>query len=212
MKLKKIVSLALAGVLAVSMLAGCKGDATNNAGSSSSETTTVGGYTATIYDLTKSNTQSVMKTKNNTTLTAAFDEVERVFESDYIAAFKGVGTNALTLVDTANTNGSKQICDALKGKLGSNYVIQNDTVMETPPKNEDKVFVNLYCISAETTDTVLDNMVAAKVDALMANVKTNVSGSDTVDYYLTVDKFTEGTVNNGATIVMIAIERDTTKA
>ena len=84
--------------------------------------------------------------------------------------------------------------------------------METAPKNEDKVFVNLYCISAETTDTVLDNMVAAKVDTLMANVKTNVSGQDTVDYYLTVDKFTEGTVNNGATIVMIAIERDTTKA
>ncbi|OUQ37899.1 hypothetical protein [Faecalibacterium sp. An122] len=48
MKLKKIASLMLAGVMAVSMLAGCKGNGTNDAGSSSSEQTVVSGFSATL--------------------------------------------------------------------------------------------------------------------------------------------------------------------
>ena len=39
MKLKKIASLALAGIMAVSMLAGCKDGGNGNSGSSSSENT-----------------------------------------------------------------------------------------------------------------------------------------------------------------------------
>ena len=39
MKLKKIASLALAGIMAVSMLAGCKDGGNGNSGSSSSGTT-----------------------------------------------------------------------------------------------------------------------------------------------------------------------------
>ena len=51
MKLEKIASLALAGVMAVSMLAGCKGNGTDNAGSSSSEqTATATGYSAKLAD------------------------------------------------------------------------------------------------------------------------------------------------------------------
>ena len=47
MKLKKIASLALAGIMAVSMLAGCKDGGNGNSGSSSSENTgTATGYSA----------------------------------------------------------------------------------------------------------------------------------------------------------------------
>ena len=47
MKLKKIASLALAGIMAVSMLAGCKDGGNGNSGSSSSENTnTTSGYSA----------------------------------------------------------------------------------------------------------------------------------------------------------------------
>ena len=45
MKLKKIASLALAGIMAVSMLAGCK-DGNGNSGSSSENTNTTSGYSA----------------------------------------------------------------------------------------------------------------------------------------------------------------------
>ena len=46
MKLKKIASLALAGIMAVSMLAGCKDGGNGNSGSSSENTGTATGYSA----------------------------------------------------------------------------------------------------------------------------------------------------------------------
>ena len=46
MKLKKIASLALAGIMAVSMLAGCKDGGNGNSGSSSENTNTASGYSA----------------------------------------------------------------------------------------------------------------------------------------------------------------------
>ena len=48
MKLKKIASLALAGVMAVSMLAGCKDGGNSNSGSSSENTNTATGYSAVL--------------------------------------------------------------------------------------------------------------------------------------------------------------------
>ena len=54
MKLKKIASLALAGIMAVSMLTACgEGTGNGNSGSSSTPTTPASGYAATI--LTKTN-------------------------------------------------------------------------------------------------------------------------------------------------------------
>ena len=50
MKLKKIASLMLAGIMAVSMLAGCKTADNGNGGASSSEPTTTTGYSALLED------------------------------------------------------------------------------------------------------------------------------------------------------------------
>ena len=52
MKLKKIASLALAGIMAVSMLAGCKDGGNSNSGSSSENTNQNTGYSAYILDKT----------------------------------------------------------------------------------------------------------------------------------------------------------------
>ena len=50
MKLKKIASLALAGIMAVSMLAGCKDGGNSNSGSSSENTSTASGYSKVLAD------------------------------------------------------------------------------------------------------------------------------------------------------------------
>ena len=50
MKLKKIASLALAGIMAVSMLAGCKDGGNSNSGSSSENTNTAAGYSSTLAE------------------------------------------------------------------------------------------------------------------------------------------------------------------
>ena len=50
MKLKKIASLALTGIMAVSMLAGCKDGGNSNSGSSSENTSTASGYSKVLAD------------------------------------------------------------------------------------------------------------------------------------------------------------------
>ena len=218
MKLKKIASLALAGIMAVSMLTAC-GEGTGNSGSSSSEITAPTGYTSTIYDLTSAQTKSVLKTKENATLTAAMDAVEAVFQPGYISTYKTATT--LSAFDNQGPASTKALYDALNSKLGANYVVNAVTGVDynkmndsaaNPKTNEDKTYVGLYYISSALNDSNINKEVATEVNRLMEDVKNNTVNGDTVDWYLTVDKFAEGTTNDGATIVMIAIERATTKA
>ena len=217
MKLKKIASLALAGIMAVSMLAGCKDGGNSNSGSSSSEPTAPTGYTATIYDLTSAQTKSVLKTKENATLTAAMDAVEAVFQPGYINKYKTAGANGLVAFAETGSTESGALYAALKSKLGANYTTNtitsgNYNKMNGTTTNTDKTYVGLYCISSALNDSNINKEVATEVNRLMEDVKNNTVNGDTVDWYLTVDKFAEGTTNDGATIVMIAIERATTKA
>ena len=209
MKLKKIASLMLAGIMAVSMLAGCK-DAASSSEPTEPETPVVGGYTATIYDLTGGTTKSVLKTKDNATLTTAFDRAEEQFMASYIDTF---AQSTLSKVWGTNNAAGPIVLDALDNNLGVNYVVDTgNSDVSIASQTNDKVYVSLYCITAGVNEANLNKDVAAKVDSMMAGIKNNVSGSDTVDYYLTVDKFTKGSTNDGATVVMIAIERVTTKA
>ena len=211
MKLKKIASLMLAGIMAVSMLAGCK-DAASSSEPTEPETPVVGGYTATIYDLTGGTTKSVLKTKDNATLTTAFDRAEEQFMASYIDTFAQTSLSKVWGPVTTADPGPI-VLDALDKNLGVNYVVDTgNSDVSIASKADDKVYVSLYCITAGVNETNLNKDVAAKVDAMMVGIKNNVSGSDTVDYYLTVDKFTKGSTNDGATVVMIAIERVTTKA
>ena len=70
MKLKKIASLMLAGIMAVSMLAGCKSGNANNggAGSSSSEQTNTSGYTASVMADADATAKAMFKTGSSTQL------------------------------------------------------------------------------------------------------------------------------------------------
>ena len=201
----------LAGIMAVSMLAGCK-DAASSSEPTKPETPVVGGYTATIYDLTKGGTKSVLKTKDNAALSAAFDAAEKVYLPAYLSAFQTTNGTLNRLGDT-DTNGSKQLYDAMKSLTSADWDIDDDfDVMESTSKNADKVYVSLYYTGDTMNDTKLNGLVADEVDRLMGSVKDNTVGSDTVNYYLTVDRFTAGSGEDTVNIIMIAIERKTDKA
>ncbi|HIV42996.1 MAG TPA: hypothetical protein H9996_02110 [Candidatus Faecalibacterium avium] len=85
MKLKKIASLALAGIMAVSMLAGC-GEGISNSGSSSSENTdTVTGYSATLQSKLSAHASDKITLSDSNELNNALN---------YAAGF--VGNNMIT--------------------------------------------------------------------------------------------------------------------
>ena len=71
MKLKKIASLALAGIMAVSMLAGCKDGGNSNSGSSSGNTNTTSSYTDTVLAETRDTTKVILSTSSNDKLDRA---------------------------------------------------------------------------------------------------------------------------------------------
>ena len=90
MKLKKIASLALAGIMAVSMLAGCKDGGNGNGGSSSSEPTNPATGISTIFynELSKA-AQNALKMSDSSELNNALTKIiEDLDTKDIQAAYK----------------------------------------------------------------------------------------------------------------------------
>ena len=102
MKLKKIASLALAGIMAVSMLAGCKDGGNSNSGSSSENTSTASGYSAMLG-------QKAAETLNKNDLDEAFTFTDN---ADNQKALKKVITNNLVEANIENLVHGINICGA----------------------------------------------------------------------------------------------------
>ena len=98
MKLKKIASLALAGIMAVSMLAGCNGSNGGNNGSSSSEVTTVSGAAAAINAELDENKELISFSEDS----SLDNVVKAYFASNPIAARDWKGTDKEELTNEAN--------------------------------------------------------------------------------------------------------------
>ena len=71
MKLKKIASLALAGIMAVSMLAGCKDGGNGNSGSSSENTNTSGNFTSTVLGKSSELARDMLTVSDDTNIDKA---------------------------------------------------------------------------------------------------------------------------------------------
>ena len=97
MKLKKIASLALAGIMAVSMLAGCNGSNGGNNGSSSSEVTTVNGAAAAINAELDENKELISFSEDS----SLDNVVKAYFASNPIAASDWEGTDKKELDNAA---------------------------------------------------------------------------------------------------------------
>ena len=98
MKLKKIASLALAGIMAVSMLAGCNGSNGGNNGSSSSEVTTVSGAAAAINAELDENKELISFSEDS----SLDNVVKAYFASNPIAANNWKKTDKEELTNAAN--------------------------------------------------------------------------------------------------------------
>ena len=90
MKLKKIVSLALAGIMAVSMLTACGSNSTENGGASSEGNTATTGVSAALYDELSLTAQRNVTFSDSSKLDAALKEVVEnyVSEADAVAAYR----------------------------------------------------------------------------------------------------------------------------
>ena len=218
MKLKKIASLALAGIMAVSMLAGCKDGGNGNSGSSSSAPTAPAGYTATVYAELSKTTKDVLKTKENSVVTDMANAAKAAYKAEFYKGLVDLSgkTQAYQVAFGQGTGLSEMstILTAVKNETGINYDLVSETAATALvyPTIDGNVNVAVYAFDADMTENNINKIVANRVTSAMNGVTTNNSGADTKNYYLTAEKVTAGVGQNSITFVVVAIEYDLVKA
>ena len=221
MKLKKIASLALAGVMALTMLAGCK---TTSAGDDDTvvppaEDTTPVGYSATILNGTSSNTKSLMTSADSAMLADAVEAAassivsmndihDMLHMSEVASAKNAVWYN--------QNNTTHKVIDGFKDNLAEDviydYIEMHKGFWDMPAeKSGTQRYVGLYVYNRALNDTQVNNDVAGIVNTIMGNEKDHVNATE-IDYTLSVAKADVGTEANGVVLVGIMITRSYTHA
>ncbi len=157
MKLKKIVSLALAGILAVSMLTACgdKGSSSSNENNGNNATTS---YTDTILAETKAATKLVLSTSSN-------DKLDKAVE--YAAKNNsGKAGNSFEWVDKSN-GAYYTLANTVMAATDVSYTGNgNDQNLATSINalGEDGTVYTLYKVSRMVSDEFIENKLVDLVD------------------------------------------------
>ena len=164
MKLKKIASLALAGIMAVSMLAGCKDGGNSNSGSSSENTNTTSGYSAMLGQ----KAADTLSKADNADLFTFADNAD-----DQKALKKAVASlDQKTVLDFVENYTIENLGEATKGVRAG---IQDDFQTEAGVKRE---IANTGWFGADTIDSrKIGDVWVANDDIAMDNVLTTIFDS-----------------------------------
>ena len=154
MKLKKIASLALAGIMAVSMLAGCKDGTTEDGGASSQPETPVVSNAAEYANYMLSGPEkNIFTFSSNSDLDAKLKKV--VEKVDLIGDTMIEGTykaSAVTVVgETAGSSIPKAVGPELDKEF-SNKVIVTTGFTTTPSVSGDRVAIDTYAVSGKLSE------------------------------------------------------------
>ena len=214
MKLKKIASLALAGVMALTMLAGCattndKGDDTNGVKPPVDDVTPAS-YSQTILDGAGSNAKSVMTAKDSDMLTAAVVEAgERVNEFDDIHDLIDVGAHSLTaLAYNRVPNGTQnRMLDGFKDNLAEDVTLVSGGLTRAGVEYHGVNMRNaaLYVCDTSMNDTQINNAISNEVGDIADGLRDHINATET-DYTVSVAKVQVGTRANGVILVGIMVE------
>ena len=217
MKLKKIASLMLAGIMAVSMLAACgEGTGNNNGGASSSEQTGSSSAATVLQDKLSGDARRIVKTAAaNSNLDAALkNAVDTYFNySDlyYSIYFDDVVFLKNDVCDT-NNKINKAVVDAMNAK---------DSVEKLVDTNDKTtVAVEVYAVNASVSDTEALEMLAAKISPYLESrpVKSEDVDGSNYDYSYTISASIEtrefdtvGTVKYGVKYIAVAVTQNVTR-
>ena len=214
MKLKKIASLMLAGIMAVSMLTACD---TTSAGDDTvvppAEDTTPAGYSATILNGTGSNTKSLMTSEDSAMLAGAVEAAaSAINDSAEIHEMLERSENGRKVTGWFQGKTEKAVVDLYNDNLAEDVIFNDDNDFTLPVASSGtQRYAGLYVFNRALNDTQLNNAVASIVDNIMKDEKDHVNATD-IDYVLSVAKSDVGTEANGVVLVGVMIERSYTHA
>ena len=176
MKLKKIASLMLAGVMAVSMLAGCsgKGNDSNNNGNNTTVDTSVLGVDGIVSLLDEDTTKSVKFSADNSLQNALNKVVSeigtQIVSTDMNSQKSNIVERIVEVAEIENFQG------------GNQFALQAMKKKDADPQT----LVDLYIIpAADMSEKMANNVFASDIDDLIANVniKDRSSIEDDGSYY-----------------------------
>ena len=183
MKLKKIASLALAGIMAVSMLTAC-GEGTGNSGENGNgeEVTPSANYTATVLEETSDVTQAKLSASSSTKL----DKAVAFAANNYTIASTAVSQN-LTMIP----NGWNQVAAVKNIMLGASYANSDMDNWQFDPDNyKENTYWIMYHVSRAMTDEYITEQIADKLDDWAADMVNDdeIVNNATWDYTVSVAK------------------------
>ena len=187
MKLKKIASLMLAGVMAISMLAGCSGNNTDD-GASSGDTTPSSSYTETVLKATNAATQTKLSASTNDKLDKAVAWAAQMDRAT------DLGTKqTLTNIDNSNWDIVKNAQKYMTGTGLQAYspdTTWNFNASTWSNASFPSTYWTMYYVSATASDEYITNEVAEKLDnwAKKMENKGEVVNNYTYDYTVSVSK------------------------
>ena len=217
MKLKKIASLMLAGIMAISMLTACDttgaGD-DNNGVKPPVDNTTPTSYSQTILDGVGSGVKSMMTAKDSDMLTDAVVAAGTfVNESDDIhdlIKYAERKLNQMSYKRYGYQGVVRAVVDGFGDNLAEDVNLYDDTAFDVPTNTNDR-YAALYVCDTSMNETQLNNAISAAVEEAMKGNRDHINATD-IDYTLSVAKAQVGTAANGITLVGIMVEVDRTDA
>ena len=179
MKLKKIASLMLAGVMAISMLAGCSNNSGNdNKGEGEGETSTATSYSTELRSAMNGDAMRKVTAVADAKLDAALkNAVDKYFTiSDFVNV-----ANLTTPTDQLTTAVGKDLVKAMDAKTNISVDLNDSNTKTT-------VVVKLYAVEASTGDFYALEKVADMIDESIAQLKdkSDENGGSKYDYKYTV--------------------------
>ena len=205
MKLKKIASLMLAGIMAVSMLAACgEGKKDENPGSGSSSEAVTKTLTEAVLDKSSDYISNNVGTYNDEDLAKAMSYLA---QSETVRVFKNTVTETNDVTFANLHNSAKKVITNSKYKNMSD----NGWTYGNVSTSEDVKWWNLYVVGGSKDD----NYVATEVAALLKNLSGFVSDKS-VNYDLCVMKVEvkneNGTDATGvSTVIGVVLSADVVK-
>ena len=192
MKLKKIASLALAGIMAVSMLAGCN-EGNGNSGSSSENTNTTSGYSAVLESYMSDDVKDMdyVTFQDNTSDAAALQSATGyVTQRGLDVALNGTAHLTVTDAGTWSTDGHAEMMAALKDAYDvKDKDLALDLSFTTGWNDDEDANRNLKDAAIFAADGSIGvnealDQVADKLNSYIASMpeKSNTSGSSTWSY------------------------------
>ena len=179
MKLKKIASLMLAGIMAVSMLAGCKSNTVDENPGTEPEKPAASSASTTLYDALSADTRlSITSAVANTAMDQALEDA---LETTWMNAHMGYWYNQSLsnqtnyTVDLKNIPIAKDVTYALKAKAGFE---DNSSVSVFKDTKGDVTAVKVYAVGGNHSEKGALTWVADQIDK---DVKDNLPSNGTKD-------------------------------